>query len=138
MVAGAVVVSSQTTSGRAANLLASCIIPMALLIPGEVIIMFWANYRVLWWIALLLFIVAVVLVPAGIHTFNREELLGREIDELNIASIWRSFKGHFCWERWFLSVDPMRLPRWLRWSATLGGSIGLMSQPHCGGPDWRS
>ena len=114
--------SSQTTSVRAANLLASfIIIPMALLIPGEAIIMFWGNYRVLWWIALFLLIVAVVLVRAGIHTFNREELLGREIDELNIASIWRSFKGYFCWERWFFSVDPMRLPRWLRWSTTLGG-----------------
>jgi len=76
--------------------------------------MFWANYRVLWWIALFLFLVAVVLVRAGIHTFDREELLGREIDELNIASIWRSSKGYFCWERWFFSVDSMRLPRSLR------------------------
>jgi len=122
MVAGAVVVSTQTTSVRAANLLASfIIIPMALLIQGEAIIMFWANYHVLWWIVLFLLIVAVILVRAGIHTFNREELLGQDIDELNIAGIWRSFKGHFCWDGWFFSVDPVQLPRWLRWVATLGG-----------------
>ena len=46
MVAGAVVVSSQATSVRAANLLASfIIIPMALLIQGESIIMFWGDYQ---------------------------------------------------------------------------------------------
>ena len=50
MVSGAVVVSTQTTSVRAANLLASfIIIPMALLIQGESVIMFWARYSVLWW-----------------------------------------------------------------------------------------
>ncbi|MCG2606622.1 MAG: hypothetical protein KBO60_26570, partial [Achromobacter sp.] len=43
MVTGAVVVSSQTTSTRAANLLASfIIIPMALIIQGESVIMFLA------------------------------------------------------------------------------------------------
>mgnify|MGYP002350421547 FL=1 len=49
MVAGAVVVSSQATSVRAANLLASfIIIPMALLIQGESIVMFWGDYLTLW------------------------------------------------------------------------------------------
>ncbi len=44
MVSGAVVVSSQTTSVRAANLLASfIIIPMAMLLVGESMIMFWAK-----------------------------------------------------------------------------------------------
>ena len=80
MVTGAVVVSSQTTSVRAANLLASfIIIPMALLVQGEALIMFWANYGVLWWIVLFLAVADVVLIRMGIHTFNREELLGRDI-----------------------------------------------------------
>ena len=53
MVSGAVVVSSQTTSVRAANLLASFIvIPMALLIQGESVIMFWGDYRMLWLVVL--------------------------------------------------------------------------------------
>jgi len=125
MVSGAVVVSSQTTSTRAANLLASfIIIPMALLVQGEALIMFWANYNVLWWIVLFLVIVDVILVRMGIHTFNREELLGREIDELNVPSLWRTFYGRLRWERWFFGVDIRRMPRWLRWLGTVGGLYG--------------
>ncbi len=95
MVSGAVVVSSQTTSVRAANLLASFIIvPMALLIQGESIVMFWGNYRALWIIALGLLVVVVILVRMGVKTFNREEILGREIDELNVRRSLRLL-GHF-------------------------------------------
>jgi len=48
MVAGAVVASSQTTSVRAANLVASfIIIPMALLLQGEAVLFFWGRYEVL-------------------------------------------------------------------------------------------
>lgn len=122
MVSGAVVVSSQTTSVRAANLLASfIIIPMALLLQGEAIIMFWANYGVLWWIVLFLLVVDVVLVRMGVHTFNREELLGREIDRLNVASLWRTFRNHLEWERWLFGLDMQKVPAWLRWLGTLGG-----------------
>ncbi len=94
MVSGAVVVSSQTTSVRAANLLASfIIIPMAFLIQAEALIMFWANYSALWWIMGGLLIVDVLLVRMGVRTFNREELLGREIDELNLlASLKKLFR----------------------------------------------
>ncbi len=122
MVSGAVVVSSQTTSVRAANLLASfIIIPMALLVQGEALIMFWANYDVLWWIVLFLLVVDVVLVRMGIHTFNREELLGREIDDLNLPYLWRVFLGRLRWEPWFFGRDVSRLPGWLRWLGVLGG-----------------
>ena len=125
MVSGAVVLSSQTTSVRAANLLASfVIIPMALLVQGEAIIMFYANYGVLWWVVLFLIVVDVILVRMGIHTFNREELLGREIDELNLASLWRTFRGYFYWERWFFGRDVQRMPARLRWLGTLGGLYG--------------
>ncbi|MBC7252015.1 MAG: stage II sporulation protein M [Anaerolineae bacterium] len=96
MVSGAVVVSSQTTSVRAANLLASfIIIPMALLIQGESIIMFWGRYDVLWWIVAVLMMANVILVRMGVHIFNREELLGREIDEINLRFIWRRLKSFF-------------------------------------------
>jgi uncharacterized membrane protein SpoIIM required for sporulation/ABC-type transport system involved in multi-copper enzyme maturation permease subunit len=122
MVSGAVVVSSQTTSVRAANLLASfIIIPMALLVQGEALIMFWANYDVLWWIVLFLVVADVVLIRMGIHTFNREELLGREIDELNLGSIWRTFRRYLRWEPWFFGRDVKRMPCWLRWLGALGG-----------------
>ncbi len=125
MVSGAVVVSSQTTSVRAANLLASfIIIPMALLVQGEAVIMFYANYGLLWWIVLFLLVVDVILVRMGIRTFNREELLGREIDELNLGSLARTFWEHIKWERWFFGRDVEQGPAWLRWLGTLGGLYG--------------
>src|SRR5258708_1291777 len=92
MVAGAVVISTQTTSVRAANLLASfIIIPMAILVQGESLIMFWAQYNVLWWVILGLVLVTLVLVRMGVRLFNREELLGRDIDEINLKAGWRTF-----------------------------------------------
>jgi uncharacterized membrane protein SpoIIM required for sporulation len=90
MVSGAVVISSQTTSVRAANILASfIIIPMALLVQGESVIMFWANYDVLWWFVVALLTADILLVRMGIRLFNREELLGRDIDQLDIKRAWR-------------------------------------------------
>lgn len=86
--------------------------------------MFWANYNVLWWILLFLVVVDVILVRMGIHTFNREELLGREIDELNLASLWYIFRGYMRWEPWFFGRDVQKLPAWLRWLGTLGGLYG--------------
>ena len=92
MVSGAVVVSSQTTSVRAANLLASfIIIPMTFLIQGESVVMFWANYDVLWWAIIGQIIIAGLLVRTGVAHFSREELLGRELDSLNLRWVWRVF-----------------------------------------------
>lgn len=92
MVSGAVVISAQTTSVRAANLLASfIIIPMALLIQGESIVMFWAQYSVLWWVIFAELIIAGLLIRTGIAHFNREELLGRELDTLNLKWTWQIF-----------------------------------------------
>jgi uncharacterized membrane protein SpoIIM required for sporulation len=63
----------------------------------------------------------VVLIRMGIHTFNREELLGRDIDELNLASIWRSFRGHLQCKSWFFGSDVEKMPPWLQWLGALGG-----------------
>jgi uncharacterized membrane protein SpoIIM required for sporulation len=96
MVSGAVVVSSQTTSVRAANLLASfIIIPMAFLIQAESVVMFYAEYQALWWFVAGLLVVNVILVRMGIRLFNREDILSKELDELNLKNVWRSFKGYF-------------------------------------------
>jgi uncharacterized membrane protein SpoIIM required for sporulation/ABC-type transport system involved in multi-copper enzyme maturation permease subunit len=122
MVSGAVVVSSQTTSVRAANLLASfIIIPMALLVQGESVIMFWGRYNTLWWIVAFLLVVNGLLVRMGMRLFNREELLGRDIDEPNLGSLWRVFRQHLGWRRWLFGVDVERLSRPLRWLSTLSG-----------------
>ena len=97
MVTGAVVVSSQTTSTRAANLLASfIIIPMTLLIQGESAIMFLApdadspnGIGALWALIAGMIVVTILLLRVGNAVFNREELLGRTIDQLNLKNIFR-------------------------------------------------
>jgi ABC-type transport system involved in multi-copper enzyme maturation permease subunit len=96
MVSGAVVISSQTTSVRAANLLASfIIIPMALLIQVESVIMFNARYGVLWWFIIGLLVVDLILVRMGIRIFNREEIISKEMDEIKLKTLWRDFWGYF-------------------------------------------
>jgi uncharacterized membrane protein SpoIIM required for sporulation len=97
MVTGAVVVSSQTNSTRAANLLASfIIIPMTLLVQGESLIMFLApdadsgqGILALWVIIGGMIAVTILLLRVGNSIFNREELLGRTIDQLNLRGILR-------------------------------------------------
>ena len=96
MVSAAVVVSSHTTSVRAANLLASfVIIPMALLLQAESIFVFWGQYNVIWLILLALLMADVLLMRTGIRTFNREEILAREVDELNLGMTLRLFRRYF-------------------------------------------
>lgn len=96
MVSGAVVISSQTTSVRAANLLASfIIIPMAMLIQGESVVMFWGRYTILWWVIAGLVVIAGLLVRSGLAHFSREELIGQELDTINIRWGWRVFTAEF-------------------------------------------
>lgn len=116
MVSGAVIVSSQTTSVRAANLLASfIIIPFALLVQGESIVMFWAQYSTLWWAIIAQVLIAAMLIRTGLAYFNREELLGRELDQLNLRWAWKVFRQSFVgqarsvWE-WY----RLEIPRALR------------------------
>ncbi len=117
MVTGAVVVSSQTTSTRAANLLASfIIIPMSMLVMLEGTIMVQPHKRyLLWYITLGVMVTVVLLVRMGARIFNREELLGRSLDQLNLRwafhIIWDQFRGlrgeRFTLGRWYrLSVIP--------------------------------
>jgi len=96
MVSGAVVISSQATSVRAANLLASFVIlPVSQLIIAESMIMFWGRYNILWLILLALLLISMVLGRMGLHLFQRENLLGREIDVLNLKWVFNHFKNSF-------------------------------------------
>jgi uncharacterized membrane protein SpoIIM required for sporulation/ABC-type transport system involved in multi-copper enzyme maturation permease subunit len=108
MVSGAIVISTQATSVRAANLLSSFIvIPVALLIQGESILMFWGNYQELWLAVVGVSVMALLLIRVGLTHFQREALLGREIDILNpgwiLRTFWNSFSGRcrniFSWYR---------------------------------------
>ena len=118
MVSGAVVVSSQATSVRAANLLASfIIIPSALLMQVESLVMFWGeSIDILWWFILGLLILSILLIRIGLSHFKREELLGREIDVLNVKWIlktfWTNFKG-----------KAVSIPQWIHKEA-----IGALKQ----------
>ncbi len=132
MVSGAVVASSQATSVRAANLLASFIvIPMALLIQGETAIMFWGRQNtILWWAVFGLLVLAILLVRVGLAHFQREELLGRELDTLDLAWGWRTFVRHFRGEaRSVLSWYRAEIPRTLaemRWTLLIAAVLALV------------
>jgi uncharacterized membrane protein SpoIIM required for sporulation len=60
------------------------IIPTAVLIQGESVLLFWGQYGILWMITAALLIVNLLLVRMGIRLFDREELLGRDIDQLHV------------------------------------------------------
>jgi len=131
MVSGAVVVSSQATSVRATNLLASFIvIPVAFLIQGESVLMFWGNNASLWWVVAGLIVLTFLLMRVGIAHFQREELLGREIDVLNVKWMWHTFWQAFgggarnLWG-WFSRVIPSSISE-LRYSMLVMTVIGIV------------
>ena len=96
MVSAAIVISVQSTSVKAANLLASFIvIPVAVLMQGESALLFWGNNQVLWLAVVGVLILAGLLIRVGLAHFQREYLLGREIDVLNFHWIGRTFWGYF-------------------------------------------
>ncbi len=108
MVSAAIVISVQSTSVRAANLLASFIvIPVALMMQGESVLLFWGTDQVLWLAVVAVVIISGLLVRLGIAHFQREYLLGREFDSLNLRWLWQmfwlTFKGEgnslFSWYR---------------------------------------
>lgn len=96
MVAGAVIISSHTTSIRAANLLASFVLlPSASIVQLEAILFIARTERsvnTLWALVALLLMVALVLVRTGMGAFNREEILSREHEQLNLGRIGQTFK----------------------------------------------
>lgn len=92
MVSAAIVISVQSTTVKAANLLASfVVIPVAILMQGEAVMLFWGNEQVLWLAVAGVTIIALLLIRVGLAHFQREYLLGREIDVINLPWIWRTF-----------------------------------------------
>ncbi|HCB02604.1 MAG TPA: hypothetical protein DEP19_09495 [Anaerolineae bacterium] len=96
MVSAAIVISVQSTSVKAANLLASFIvIPVAILMQGEAVMLFWGNEQVLWLGIAGVTIIALLLIRVGIAHFQREYLLGREIDTINLKWMAKTFLLNF-------------------------------------------
>lgn len=96
MVSSAIVISVQATTIRSANLMASfVVVPVAFLLQGETILIFWGNEDVLWFAILGVTLLSGLLVRLGLAHFKREYLLGREIDTLNFKNIYRVFRDRF-------------------------------------------
>jgi len=96
MVSAAIVISVQSTSVKAANLLASFIvIPVAILMQGEAVMLFWGNEKVLWLGIVGVLIISLLLIRVGLAHFEREYLLGREIDNLNFKWMLKTFTHEF-------------------------------------------
>src|SRR5512134_2251632 len=115
MVSSAIVISVQATTIRSANLLASfVVVPVAFLLQGETILIFWGNEDVLWYAILGVTLLAALLVRLGLSHFRREYLLGREIDTLNIKLIGRTFRDRFIGQaksvrEWYRTELPLTL-----------------------------
>jgi len=115
MVSSAIVISVQATTIRSANLLASfVVVPVAFLLQGETILIFWGNEDVLWYAIIGVTLLASLLVRLGISHFRREYLLGREIDTLNVNLIGRTFIDRFTGQatsvfEWYRKELPVTL-----------------------------
>ncbi len=95
MVAGAVLVSTHTTSVRAANIMASFIIlPMSLAVQLEAILLVNDLQIGLYFMLLALVVMLALLMRSGVRIFNREEIIAREGDNISFKGILRGF-GYF-------------------------------------------
>lgn len=139
MVAAAVLVSSHTTSVRAATLLASFIVlPMSVVVQVEAISLLYNHGGVLWVFAIEMGLVACILLRAGVHVLNREQLLAREVDTLSPRRIGSRFRAllaaratgerdeRFTWRRLYLRHVPAivranRIPALLLVGALVAG-----------------
>jgi uncharacterized membrane protein SpoIIM required for sporulation/ABC-type transport system involved in multi-copper enzyme maturation permease subunit len=118
MVSSAIVISVQATSIRAANLLASFIVvPVAFLLQGETVLIFWGNEDVLWYAIAAVTLLSGMIVRLGLAHFRREYLLGREIDTLNLKRIGRMFKNRF-------TGGTVSMVEWYR--RELSGTLGQL------------
>ncbi len=136
MVSAAIVISVQATTIRAANLLASfVVVPVAFLLQGETILIFWGNEDVLWYAIVGVTLLASLLVRLGLSHFRREYLLGREIDSINLKWIGRTFSSRFKgqatsigdWYRHELPISLRELRQPLLIVVGLGLIAGLVS-----------
>src|SRR5512145_3003744 len=132
MVSSAIVISVQATTIRAANLLASfVVVPVAFLLQGETILIFWGNEDVLWYAIAGVTLLAGLLVRLGLSHFRREYLLGREIDTINLKWIGRTFRNRFVGEAtsmwdWYFTELPTTL-RQLRQPLLIVTVLGLVA-----------
>jgi len=131
MVAGAVIISLNARTMRAANVMASFIIlPMSIVLQVEAALILLGRAEFLWGFALLMTIVAIVLVRMGFNGFSREALLAREVGLKNpfgraVGAVRASFARR---PTFFRLVWMRRIPMLI--AATgfpVGASIGYLA-----------
>ena len=99
MVAGAVIISLNARTMRAANVMASFIIlPMSIALQAEAALILIGRAEYLWAFALLMLVVAVVFLRMGFNGFSREALLARDVGLRNpwrraVNAVRGSFEG---------------------------------------------
>src|SRR5689334_24323747 len=80
MVAGAVIISLNARTMRAANVMASFIIlPMSVALQAEAALILLGRAEILWAFALLMTVIAIALLRMGFSGFSREALLARDV-----------------------------------------------------------
>lgn len=132
MVSSAIVISVQATTIRAANLLASfVVVPVAFLLQGETVLIFWGNEDVLWYAIVGVTLLATLLVRLGLSHFRREYLLGREIDTINFKWVGRTFRNRFQGQarsivEWYRTELPITL-RQLRQPLMIVIALGIIT-----------
>src|SRR6266568_6100365 len=99
MVAGAVIISLNARTMRAANVMASFIIlPMSVVLQVEAALILLGRSEFLWGFAAVMIVLAVVLLRMGLTGFSREALLARDVGlrkplHRAIAALRWSFRG---------------------------------------------
>jgi len=123
MIAGAVIISLNARTMRAANVMASFIIlPMSVVLQAEAALILIGRSEFLWGFAALMIVLAAVLLRMGLAGFSREALLAREV------GLRKPLQRAIGAVRWSLRERPgiVRLV-WLRRLPVAVAAIGFMT-----------
>lgn len=121
MVAGAVIVSANARTMRAANVMASFIIlPMSVVLQAEAALILVGRGELLWGFAAVMLLAAGILLRMGLAGFNRESLLAREAGGAHGRRLREAVRAAFAPDR----PRPLRL-LWMRRAPILIALSGL-------------
>ena len=121
MVAGAVIISLNARTMRAANVMASFIIlPMSVVLQVEAALILVGRAELLWGFALMMGVAAVVFLRMGFNGFSREALLAREA---GLRQPWR--RANAALRASFSSRPPIARLLWMRRAPLLIAAAGL-------------
>jgi uncharacterized membrane protein SpoIIM required for sporulation len=121
MVAGAVIISLNARTMRAANVMASFIIlPMSVVLQVEAALILLGRTEFLWAFAGFMIVLAAVLLRMGLDGFSREALLAREVGLSNpLKRAWGAIRSGFAHRPGFFRL------MWLRRFPLLIAAAGL-------------